>query len=414
MRQRVALARTLAQETPVLLMDEPFGALDAMTRDVLHDEIERIWRERSLTVLFVTHNVREAARLGDRIVLLSSRPGRVVEEYPVDIPRPRRIDSPEVGRPVRDHHRPAPRGGAPSWRADTAPPATTVPPARPGATAQELSGLDALELRPAAARRGSARRLGRRVAQGGGRRHRPARLAARRLVRLAPVLRAARARGRSSPSWAACSASRRSGRPSARPCAGPPSASPPPRSIGLVVGVATARIGRLRVAIGSLITGLQTMPSIAWFPLAILLFQLSENAMYFVVILGAAPSIANGVISGVDYVPPLLQRVGRNLGASGLQLYRPRHHAGVAAEHRGRPQAGLGVRLAQPHGRRAARRHRRDPVDRRCAWTPPASSTRPTSLIAWMIVILVIGILVDVVFDRANTAIRRRWGVVDA
>ncbi len=98
MRQRVALARTLAQQTPVLLMDEPFGALDAMTRDVLHDEIERIWRERRLTGLFVTHNVREAARLGDRIVLLSSRPGRVVEQYPVDIPRPRRIDSAEVAQ----------------------------------------------------------------------------------------------------------------------------------------------------------------------------------------------------------------------------------------------------------------------------------------------------------------------------
>jgi NitT/TauT family transport system ATP-binding protein len=96
MRQRVALARTLALHTPVLLMDEPFGALDAMTRDALHDELERIWQERELAVLFVTHNVREAARLGDRIVLLSSRPGRIVEEYPVDIPRPRRIDSPEV------------------------------------------------------------------------------------------------------------------------------------------------------------------------------------------------------------------------------------------------------------------------------------------------------------------------------
>ena len=96
MRQRVALARTLAQDTGVLLMDEPFGALDAMTRDVLHDELERIWRDRALTVLFVTHNVREAARLADRIVLLSSRPGRVVAEFPVTIPRPRRIDSPEV------------------------------------------------------------------------------------------------------------------------------------------------------------------------------------------------------------------------------------------------------------------------------------------------------------------------------
>jgi sulfonate transport system ATP-binding protein len=96
MRQRVALARTLALSTPVLLMDEPFGALDAMTRDLLHDELERIWQERRLTVLFVTHNVREAARLGDRIVLMSSRPGRIVDQTRVEVPRPRRIDSPEV------------------------------------------------------------------------------------------------------------------------------------------------------------------------------------------------------------------------------------------------------------------------------------------------------------------------------
>jgi NitT/TauT family transport system ATP-binding protein len=98
MRQRVALARALAQEADVLLMDEPFGALDAMTRDLLHDEIERICADRTLTVLFVTHNVREAARLGDRAVVLSSRPGRVIEEYAVPRLGPRRIDSPEVAR----------------------------------------------------------------------------------------------------------------------------------------------------------------------------------------------------------------------------------------------------------------------------------------------------------------------------
>ncbi len=96
MRQRVALARALAQDAEVLLMDEPFGALDAMTRDRLHDELETVWRETRKTVIFVTHNVREAGRLGDRVVLLASRPGRVAEIFPVDIPRPRRIDSTEV------------------------------------------------------------------------------------------------------------------------------------------------------------------------------------------------------------------------------------------------------------------------------------------------------------------------------
>jgi len=96
MRQRVALARSLAQNADILLMDEPFGALDAMTRDILHDELERIWREQHLTVLFVTHNVREAVRLGDRVVLLSSRPGRVIEDFAITHERPRRIDSPEV------------------------------------------------------------------------------------------------------------------------------------------------------------------------------------------------------------------------------------------------------------------------------------------------------------------------------
>jgi len=96
MRQRVALARSLAQESEILLMDEPFAALDAMTRDLLHDELERLVAATGLTVVFVTHNVREAARLGDRILLLTSRPGRVAATFAVDIPRPRRIDTPEV------------------------------------------------------------------------------------------------------------------------------------------------------------------------------------------------------------------------------------------------------------------------------------------------------------------------------
>ena len=96
MRQRVALARAFAQDADILLMDEPFGALDAMTRDILHDELEKLWRERNFSVLFVTHNVREASRLGDRVLVLTSRPGKVAHEINVDIARPRRIDSPDV------------------------------------------------------------------------------------------------------------------------------------------------------------------------------------------------------------------------------------------------------------------------------------------------------------------------------
>ena len=96
MRQRVALARALAQDADVLLMDEPFGALDAMTRDLLHDELDRVCSGRQLTIIFVTHNVREAVRLGDRVIVLSSRPGRIVDEFAVPIEHPRRIDSAPV------------------------------------------------------------------------------------------------------------------------------------------------------------------------------------------------------------------------------------------------------------------------------------------------------------------------------
>ncbi|MEU5787744.1 ABC transporter permease [Micromonospora purpureochromogenes] len=183
-------------------------------------------------------------------------------------------------------------------------------------------------------------------------------------------------------------------------------------AVGLLVGLAVARSRVLRAAIGSMITALQTMPSIAWFPLAILLFELSEKAIFFVVVLGAAPSIANGVISGVDYVPPLLLRAGRNLGARGLNLYRyviapaalPAIVAGLkqgwAFSWRslmagellvvGISQTSLGAQLT----------YARELAD--SPW-----------LLATMIVILVVGLLVDAAFGAADKAIRRRWGVLD-
>ncbi|MEU7974985.1 ABC transporter permease [Micromonospora sp. NPDC049089] len=183
-------------------------------------------------------------------------------------------------------------------------------------------------------------------------------------------------------------------------------------AVGLLLGLGVSRSKVLRAAIGSMITALQTMPSIAWFPLAILLFELSEQAIFFVVVLGAAPSIANGVIHGVDYVPPLLQRAGRNLGARGLNLYRyviapaalPAIVAGLkqgwAFAWRSLMAGELLVVIAARTSIGAQLTYARDFSD-------------AERLMAIMIVILVVGLLVDTAFGAADKAIRRRWGVLD-
>ncbi len=92
MRQRAAIARALAINPAILLMDEPFGALDAFTRDRLHAEVESIWSSTKKTILFVTHNVREAVALGDRVVVFAPRPGRIVRDFTIDLPRPRSLE----------------------------------------------------------------------------------------------------------------------------------------------------------------------------------------------------------------------------------------------------------------------------------------------------------------------------------
>jgi NitT/TauT family transport system ATP-binding protein len=98
MRQRVALARSLAPNPRVLLMDEPFAALDAMTREQLYGDLQEIWAARRKTIVFVTHNVREAVCLGDRVILFSPNPGRILEEFKIDLPRPRDINSPDLAK----------------------------------------------------------------------------------------------------------------------------------------------------------------------------------------------------------------------------------------------------------------------------------------------------------------------------
>jgi NitT/TauT family transport system permease protein len=182
--------------------------------------------------------------------------------------------------------------------------------------------------------------------------------------------------------------------------------------IGTVIGILVARIPPLRAAVGSIITGLQTMPSIAWVPFAIIIFGENTSAILFVVILGAAPSIANGLITGVDYTPPLLLRAGKTMGLSGVSLYRylvlpaslPAYVAGMkqgwAFAWRSLMAGELVVQIVGQFsiGQQLS-------VDQESLDFAGATST--------LIVILIIGIVVDMLFTKADLTIRRRRGLLD-
>ena len=180
--------------------------------------------------------------------------------------------------------------------------------------------------------------------------------------------------------------------------------------VGTALGLAVARVPVLRAAVGSLITGLQTMPSIAWFPLTILLFGFTEQAILFVVVLGAAPSIANGLISGIDDLPPQLMRAARVLGARGVTLYTaivmpavlPTYLAGLkqgwAFAWRSLMAGELLVIIAKQPSLGNDLTFARE----------FANAPR---LIAVMIIILIIGMFVDAVFSAIANGVRRRRGL---
>jgi NitT/TauT family transport system permease protein len=182
--------------------------------------------------------------------------------------------------------------------------------------------------------------------------------------------------------------------------------------IGTVIGALVSRIAPLRAAVGSLITGLQTMPSIAWFPFAIILFGPNTTAILFVIVLGAAPSIANGLIAGVDYTPPLLLRAGKMMGLRRLSLYRhlilpaslPAFVAGLrqgwAFAWRSLLAGELLVQIINQPSLGLLLNNAQNQADLEGA----------TAII---IVILIIGIIVHTLFGLADRAIRRRWGLAD-
>jgi NitT/TauT family transport system permease protein len=180
--------------------------------------------------------------------------------------------------------------------------------------------------------------------------------------------------------------------------------------IGSVVGLLVARIAPLRAAVGSLITGLQTLPSAAWLPFAIILFGLNTSAIVFIIVMAAAPAIANGLIAGVDYTPPLLLKAGKVMGLRGLSLNAylvlpaalPTFVAGMkqawAFAWHGLLTAELLVLVAGEPSIGVL-------------FSADQDQTDMPSTIAVMIVILVLGILVDAAFGAANQAIRKRWGL---
>jgi len=180
--------------------------------------------------------------------------------------------------------------------------------------------------------------------------------------------------------------------------------------IGTIIGILVSRIRILRAAVGSLITGLQTMPSIAWFPFAIIVFSGTENAIYFVVVLGAAPSIANGIISGIDHVPPSFVRLGKVMGANSYSLYRhvvlpaalPSYVAGLsqgwAFAWRSLMAGELLVIVLGVTSIGASLDFARQFV-------------HMDQVMAWMIVILVIGMVADSIFTTMSRTLRRRRGL---
>lgn len=181
--------------------------------------------------------------------------------------------------------------------------------------------------------------------------------------------------------------------------------------IGGVIGIVVSASKSARTAIGSLITGLQTMPSIAWFPLAILLFGLTESAITFVVVLGAAPSIANGVIGGIDSVPPLLRRVGRSMGAKSVGLYRDFvMPAAMPSVVSGLKQGWAFAWRSLMAGELLVIIPGTQTIGTRLQFARDFSDAE--GVIATMVVILVIGILVDtLVFSRLERRVLRNRGL---
>ena len=322
MRQRVAIARALATEPDVLLMDEPFAALDAQTRDLLHDELERIWSETGRTIIFVTHNVREAVRLGDRVVLLDfpSRPGE--ERVPRRVCLARAISKirhvaraareildelrDEINRSLEAEYNEGVKPHVETWSGKHE-------------TRRPLHHLLCRAVRAVDS--------------------------ARRTENLAAILVPHAVGSRRSLSmpdsritayWIAIRVSMQ------RVLIGYGISV----VLGMILGLGVASNKFLEETMGGLLVSLQSLPSICWWPLALLWFGLNQNAILFVVIMGSLLSVTLAMEDGRKQMPKIFGQAGRNLGAKGFKLFWYVLLPASLPVHRLRAEAGMGLRLA--------------------------------------------------------------------
>ncbi|TMC23545.1 MAG: ATP-binding cassette domain-containing protein [Chloroflexi bacterium] len=299
MRQRAAIARALAMDPQILLMDEPFGALDALTRDRLHTELEDIWSKTGKTILFVTHNVREAVALGDRVIVFAPRPGRIVAEFKIDLPRPRHLEDHALIDTAAEILHVLKAGILESEQDEKTASSPNVSEVKnlyinnrwvPTVLCQASfyillllvwEGLVLWGVWPSYLFAGPLD-VGQSFLDG-----------FHSGVFFQAVLTSV---GRLAAGYGIS------------------------LLLGIMLGLLTGLNRFAKETLGSLVLGLQALPSVCWVPLALLWFGLSENTMLFVIVMGALFSIIVGVEAGVKNILPVYLKAAGNMGARGLNL----------------------------------------------------------------------------------------------